>query len=117
MPCTESVVHDPFVAYTWARLGGVSSKALEGALLPAKAGISTGIRGRLPLRRARAGVPCAVGIDVERPRGALDHFLGDHHLLDPLEARQVEHGVEQDALHDRAQAPRPGLAIDRLSGD
>jgi hypothetical protein len=27
--------------------------------------------------------------------------------------RQVEHGVEQDAFHDRAQAARAGLALDR----
>jgi hypothetical protein len=32
-----------------------------------------------------------------------------------LRGRQVEHGVEQDALHDRAQAARAGLAVDRLA--
>src|SRR5262249_25335585 len=36
---------------------------------------------------------------------------------DGFEARQLEHGVEQDALHNRAQPPRAGLAVDRLSGD
>ena len=37
--------------------------------------------------------------------------------VDAFETRQVEHGVEQNALHDRAQAARPGLAFDRLAGD
>ena len=59
----------------------------------------------------------AVGIDVERPGGSLDDLLGDHDLLDPFQARQIEHGVEQDAFHDRAQAARAGLAVDRLAGD
>ena len=45
------------------------------------------------------------------------NFPGDHHLLDAFEARQVEHRVEQDALHDRTQAARSGLAVDRLAGD
>src|SRR2546426_11031284 len=36
-PCPESVVRDLFVRYTWARLGGVSSKAGEAAAGPAKA--------------------------------------------------------------------------------
>ena len=59
----------------------------------------------------------AVRVDVERPRGAFDDFLRDHDLLDAFEARQVEHGVEQDALHDRAQPARAGLALDRLARD
>src|SRR5215217_6339861 len=64
--------------------------------------------------RARvAGTIGAVGVDVEGPRGALDDLLRDHHFFDPLEARQIEHRVEQDALHNRAQPPRPGLALDR----
>src|SRR5262249_6772554 len=37
--------------------------------------------------------------------------------LDPLEARQIEHRVEQDALQDRAQRARAGLALDCLLGD
>src|SRR5262245_30806396 len=56
---------------------------------------------RLVLRCAR--VAGAVGIDVERPRGTLDDLFRDHDLLDAFEARQVEHGVEQDTFHDRAQ--------------
>src|SRR5262249_288866 len=48
--------------------------------------------------RARvAGTIGAVGVDVEGPRGALDDLRRDHHFLDPLEARQIEHRVEQDA--------------------
>ena len=62
-------------------------------------------------RAGRVGIRRAVGVDVERPRSALDDLLRDHHFLDPLEARQVEHGVEQDSLHDRAQPPRAGLAL------
>jgi hypothetical protein len=42
-------------------------------------------------------------------RGALDDLFRDHDLLDAFEARQVEHGVEQDTFHDRAQAARAGL--------
>src|SRR5260221_12466935 len=47
----------------------------------------------------------ASAVDVERPRRALDNLFGDHHLLDTFEARQIEHGVKQNALHDRAQPP------------
>ena len=62
---------------------------------------------RLVLRCARVARPVgAVGINVERPRGTLDDFFRDHDLLDAFEARQVEHGVEQDTFHDRAQAAR-----------
>src|SRR5262245_36621616 len=59
----------------------------------------------------------AVGVDVEWPRGALDYLFRDHDLFDAFEARQVEHGIEQDALHDRAQSACPGLAVDGLAGD
>src|SRR5712691_10262694 len=72
---------------------------------------------RLALRCARARVASASAVNVERPCGALHDLLGDHHFLDTFEARQVEHGVEQDALHDRAQSARPGLAVDRLAGN
>src|SRR5262249_13126707 len=58
-----------------------------------------------------------VGIDIQRPRGALDDLFGDDDLFDAFEARQVEHGVEEDTLHDGAQPARPGLAVDRLAGD
>src|SRR5262249_41877168 len=39
----------------------------------------------------------------------------DHDLLDTFQAREVEHGVEQDTFHDRAQAARAGLAVDGLA--
>src|SRR5437667_3310861 len=58
-----------------------------------------------------------VRIDVERTRGSLDHFARDHDLFDAFQARKIEHGLEQDALEDRAQAPRAGLALDRPAGD
>jgi hypothetical protein len=55
------------------------------------------------LRCTRVAPPVGpVGIDVERPRGTLDDLFRDHHLLDAFEARQVEHGVEQEPFHDRA---------------
>ena len=59
----------------------------------------------------------AVGIDVERTSCSLDDFFGDDDFFDPFQAREVEHGVEEDALHDRAQAAGAGLAVDPLSGD
>ena len=69
------------------------------------------------LRCARVRVAGASTVDVERPSGALDDLPRDHHLFDPFETRQVEHGVEQDALHDRAQAASASLAVDRLAGN
>src|SRR6266566_5186055 len=62
----------------------------------------------------RGGIRRAVGVDVERPRGALDDLLRDHHFLDPLETRQIEHRVEQNALHDRAQPPCSRFTLHRL---
>jgi hypothetical protein len=56
-------------------------------------------------------------INIEWRRGALHDLLRNHHFLDPLEVGQVEHGVEQNGLHDRAQATRPGPPLDRLGGD
>ena len=56
--------------------------------------------GKLALRGGRAAG--ASSENVERLCGALDDFAGDHYLLDVFEARQVEHGVEQNALHDGA---------------
>ena len=53
--------------------------------------------------QARLGNPRAggaSGVAVERPRGALHDVLRDHHLLDTVEARQVEHGVEEECFHD-----------------
>src|SRR5256884_279979 len=75
-------------------------------------------RAKLVLRSGRVARPVgAVGIDVERPRGAFDDLFRDHDLLYAFEARQVEHGVEQDAFHDRAQSACARLAVDRLAGD
>jgi hypothetical protein len=53
----------------------------------------------------------AIGVDVERTRRPLRRFARDHDLLDAFEAREVEHGLEQNALqlahskqHDSAAA-------------
>ena len=51
-------------------------------------------------------------VDVERPGIAVHYSLGDDHLLDPVEAGQVEHRLEQDRLHDGAEAAGAGLALD-----
>ena len=59
----------------------------------------------------------AIGVDVERLRRSFHNFARDRDFLDTLEARELEHGLEQDALEDRPQAARPGLALDRLAGD
>src|SRR5215813_1559454 len=64
-----------------------------------------------------AGTTGAVGVDAPRWGEALDNLPRDYHLLDVLEARQIEHDIEQDALHDRPQPARPGLALDGLVGD
>jgi hypothetical protein len=58
--------------------------------------------GKFALRPARTRVAGASSVDVERLCGALHDFPGDYDLLDAFEARQVEHGVEQNALHDGA---------------
>src|SRR2546425_2683712 len=72
---------------------------------------------RLVLRCARVRVAGPSAVDVERPRGALDDLFRDHDFLDAFQARQIEHGVEQDTFHDRAQAARAGLAVDGLAGN
>src|SRR6478672_238394 len=87
------------------------------------AAVTFAIPGRSPAQApsgAGAALDGAVGtirVDVERTGGSLDHFARDHDLLDAFQARKVEHGLEQDALEDRAQAPRAGLALDRPAGD
>jgi Transcriptional regulatory protein, C terminal len=54
---------------------------------------------------------------MQRRRSTIHDLLRDHDFLDAFEARQVEHGVEQNAFHDGAQAARPGLTLYRLPGD
>src|ERR1700746_2603475 len=58
-----------------------------------------------------------VGVDVQRARRPFHDFARDDHLFNAFKARQIEHGLEQDALQDRAQAARAGLALDCLAGD
>src|SRR5262245_37760918 len=81
-----------------------------------RAALKASLSPRIP-SGAGAGVAGAVGIDVKRTRRPLDHLTRDHHLLDAFEAGEIEHGVEQDALHDGTQPARAGLALDRLAGD
>src|SRR5271170_2713285 len=38
----------------------------------------------------------AVGVDVERSRAPFDDFARDDDFFDTFEARQIEHGVEQN---------------------
>ena len=73
---------------------------------------------RLALRCAR--VAGASAVDVERPRGALDDLLRDHDLFYAFEARQVEHGVEQDTLtaardHRAKVRSTSGFPLERLA--
>ena len=68
-------------------------------------------------RPSVAGTIGPVGVDVQRWGRALDDLPRDRHLLDILEARQIEHDSEQDALYDRPQSARPRLALDGLPGD
>src|SRR5690606_13595641 len=53
---------------------------------------------------ALAHVLATVGVDRKRLCAALDHLAVDDDLLDAGEAREIEHRLEQDVLHDRAQA-------------
>src|ERR1700728_4343459 len=59
----------------------------------------------------------SVGVDVEWPGVAFNDLSRDHNLLNAFEARQIEHGVEEDGFHDRAQSARAGLPVDRLARD
>src|SRR5436190_389911 len=66
---------------------------------------------------ARAGGLVLLGIDPDRLLGPHDDVLVDMDLVDPVHRRQIEHGVEQDALEDRTEPARAGLPVDRLAGD
>src|SRR5262245_52150834 len=72
---------------------------------------------KLKQSRARALLADPVGIDPQRARAALSHLRPDHHRLHPLEAGELEHRVEQDRLHDRAEPASAGLAVDGLARD
>src|SRR5579883_2750249 len=58
-----------------------------------------------------------VGMDVEGYRPAFDDLAIDDDLADAIETRQLEHRIEEDRLHDRAQPARSGLAQDRPMRD
>src|SRR5216684_1536224 len=63
------------------------------------------------------GAVGTIGVDIERASRSLHHFARDHDLFDAFQARQIEHGLQQDAFENRAQAARAGLAVDSLAGD
>src|SRR5262249_22557267 len=92
------------------RLRKVSRSRLFRAALDAPVRAS---RARRALHRAIG----TIGVDVERTRRAFDDLARDHDLLHALQARKIEHGLEQDAFEDRPQAARAGLALDRLARD
>src|SRR5579872_2681341 len=56
------------------------------------------------LRGALRRVLLAVGIDVQGLGALFRRFLVDHDLGDVALAGQLEHRLEQDALHDRPKA-------------
>src|SRR5437899_9137016 len=58
-----------------------------------------------------------IGVDEQRLAVGGDHLLVDYHLAHVIQRRQLVHGVEQDLLQDRAQAPRAGLARESALGD
>src|SRR5215211_6091832 len=89
--CTRRPIQKAKANETFCRAGPAFSWQIRGRFA----------RPRMPDSGARArvaGTMGAVGVDVEGPRGTLDDLLRDHHFFDPLEARQIEHRVEQDAL-------------------
>src|SRR5580704_13909689 len=57
-----------------------------------------------------AGTSRTVRVNIQRRRGSLHDLLRDHHFLDALKARQLEHGIEQDDLHDKAYPVDSGSA-------
>ena len=68
---------------------------------------------------AAAHVLSPFGVDVERLcRALVLHDLAvDDDFLDALQARKVEHGLQQDAFENRTQAAGAGLAGDGPLGD
>jgi hypothetical protein len=67
-------------------------------------------RGRMSGKSASgagvANMTQAIRVNIQRRRGSLHDLFRNHHFPDAFEARHIEHGVEQNALHDRAQAAR-----------
>src|SRR3546814_18588416 len=48
---------------------------------------------------------------------AFKHILVEYDVIDAVERRQVEHGVEQYAFQYRTKPARAGLALDRAARD
>src|SRR5947209_20074903 len=94
-----------------------SFKLNAGATLTRTAGYE--YRRRQPPRSLCGGATflVALGVDVKRSRFPIHDFWADDDLFDAFEARQIEHRIEQDAFHDRAQAAGPRAPVDRLFGD
>src|SRR4026209_1523663 len=91
----------------------------EASLFPVKASpasVTTPQNGRIgSYFRNISGVAQAEGT---RRRGLSPAALRrDPSLRPPFQARQVEHGVGEDALHERTQAASAGFSIDGLAGD
>src|SRR5947209_18322612 len=55
--------------------------------------------------------------DERRTDALRDRLLGDHAFRHVAAGRQLEHHVEQRGLDDGAEAPGPGLALERAVGD
>src|SRR5260370_42627828 len=82
------------------------------------------LHAQLGLRRKRSGAGAAldgavgtVGVDVERASRALYYFARDHDLFDAFETWKIEHGLQEDAFENGAQAAPAGLALDRPAGN
>ena len=54
---------------------------------------------------------------MQRRRCSLHDLLRDLHSRDAFQTWQFEHGVEQNALHDRSKAAGSGLALNRLASN
>src|SRR5262249_1521954 len=94
-------------------LGAVTTK-------PTNRWFAGGMLSRLPglWESLRRGSRRAVGgVDVERAGPAFGHFGVDRHLFHAAQVGQLEHGIQQDAFHDRAEASGARLALDGAAGD
>src|SRR5262249_51331307 len=81
------------------------------------ASLTLAYQGKRAALIAGADVAAAIGVDLQRLRPPFDDLAVDHDFADPDEAWQLEHRIEQDRLHDRAQTACPGLPGDRLLRD
>ena len=54
-----------------------------------------------------------VGVDIKGLGVLFRNLAIDHHFAHALQTRQIEHGIEQDVLHDRAETARARLSFHR----